>query len=350
MDKQFETLLHLPYSGGERDWLRQRLETLSAKESIILTAVLSGHTPETAAEAVNLLLDIPNHEVYCPVSGYEDLGRRYFAGQFSGLPEGVEMFTDMADLGRLLGRDKPGLFAGECYVIFPQHGLTERYDGHNLDTLESGSPVLVRLASQARPEGVWIALPEDMSQQDGSVSGEIELALRTLEVKRAEECGVLEIRCRVAEVAAVLDFAKIPEQYGNAGELLDDAVNLALMLDEHGQGMEDFERKLAAALEYDNCRTLPEALETGSSIYEYEIVSAGAVRDFAEKALEKNGISPKIRSAMDLEGYGKWLLDERGYRPARGGSVFVRRNSRSAPRPCVHEKIPKKPKKRAPSR
>ena len=79
MSGDFSELLSLPHTDAEQEWLRERLETLSAKERVILRAVLSWEELETAEDAVNLLMLVgnDNYDFYCPVTNYADLGRCY---------------------------------------------------------------------------------------------------------------------------------------------------------------------------------------------------------------------------------------------------------------------------------
>lgn len=79
----------------ERQWLIDRLETLSVKEQTQLAAAIISRgqlkalsekageerelavrkmDPNTAKEAVNLLLALPDYEVICPAGSYEQLG------------------------------------------------------------------------------------------------------------------------------------------------------------------------------------------------------------------------------------------------------------------------------------
>ena len=349
MNKNFEALVHLPHSDSEEKWLRQRLETLSAKESIILTAALSRHVPETAAEAVNLLLALPSHEVYCPVANYEELGRRYLYETNARLPESVQKYTDMEALGRLFAEKTPGLFSNGCYVSWPDRPLSERYDGQNLDALGDRYALMVKLASQTHPEGVWMGLP-DTAYLEGGPPDEIGMALRALEVHNENECRVLETRCNAAQVTAVLDFAKIPAQYDSIEDFLYDANNLSFLLDERGGGIADFEQRLAAALEYEDCQTLADVLEVGQYLGNYAVVPVKDVRDFARKELEKSGISPEIQSAVSLDAYGRELLSERGYTLACGESVFIKCSDQTAEQSVSRKRTPEKSKKAVPAR
>ena len=93
----------------ERQWILDRLETLSVKEQTQLGAAIisrgqltalsekTGQERElavlkmdtnTAKDAVNLLLSLPDYEVICPAGSYEQLGEsylRYEAGRISSL-------------------------------------------------------------------------------------------------------------------------------------------------------------------------------------------------------------------------------------------------------------------------
>lgn len=51
--KDFRYLAELPGTSQEQEWLRDRLETLSEKEGIILKAAVEEKPPSTAADAVN---------------------------------------------------------------------------------------------------------------------------------------------------------------------------------------------------------------------------------------------------------------------------------------------------------
>ena len=51
----FDYLLQLPGEERERDWLRVRLGTLSARENILLTAAALRKPPQNTVDAVNQL-------------------------------------------------------------------------------------------------------------------------------------------------------------------------------------------------------------------------------------------------------------------------------------------------------
>ena len=342
MSGNFSELLSFPHTDAEGKWLRERLETLSVKESAVLTALLSWKEPKTAADAVNLLLNVSRCDVYFPVSGYADLGERYLKEQGVKLPDGVEKFTDMEALGRVCERKSPGQFVGDCYVLRPESVMPEPYSARNPESLGDGWNIRVKLASESCPEGVWIHLP-DYNFVEDELTGEIGIALRRLGAEDIGECRILDAQCDVPGVG------DIPTQYDSVEALLYDANNMGFILDERGQGAPDFREKFAAALEYENCETLADAVSIGAEAGSYEVVKVENLRDFAEKRLEDGGVPPEMRAAVNLEEYAEGRLLDSGFRKSRDGTLFVGRADRLKERE-VPQSTREKRKKTQPTR
>ena len=321
MNGNFSELLSFPHTDAEGKWLRERLETLSVKESAVLTALLSWKEPKTAADAVNLLLNVSRCAVYSPVSNYADLGERYLKEEGVTLPDGVEEFTDMEALGRICEKKFPGQFVGDCYVLRPHRPLYEPYSGRNPEVLDDGWHIRVKLDSEACPEGAWIHFP-DYPFAEEEMTGEIGIALRRLGAEDIGECRVLDAQCDVPGVG------DIPTQYDSVEALLYDANNMGFILEERGQGAPDFREKFAAALEYENCGTLADAVSIGAEAGSYEVVKVENLRDFAEKRLEDGGVPPEMRAAVNLEEYAEGRLLDSGFRKSRDGTLFVGRADR----------------------
>ena len=330
MNNDFNGLLRLPHTNAEQEWLQAKLETLSPKESAVLTALLSWKEPKTAADAVNFLLNVGQCEVYSPVSNYADLGGRYLKEQGVKLPVGSEKFTDMEALGRICQRKSPGQFVGDCYVLRPESVMLEPYSARNPESLSDGWNIRVKLASESCPEGVWIHLP-DYNFVEDELTGEIGIALRRLGAEDIGECRILDAQCDVPGVG------DIPAQYDSVEALLYDANNMGFILDERGQGAPDFREKFAAALEYENCGTLADAVSIGAEAGSYEVVKVENLRDFAEKRLEDGGVPPEMRAAVNLEDYAEGRLLDSGFRKSRDGTLFVGRadplKEREVPQP-----------------
>ena len=321
MNSDFSGLLSLPHTDAERKWLREKLETLSPKESAVLTALLSWKEPKTAADAVNLLLNVSRCDVYFPVSGYADLGERYLKEEGVTLPEGAEEFTDMEALGRICERKFPGQFVGDCYVLHPGQSLWEPYSAQTPESLSYGWNIRIKLASESCPEGVWIHLP-DYNFVEDELTGEIGIALRRLGAEDIGECRILDAQCNVPGVG------DIPAQYDSIEALIYDANNMGFLLEEHFQGAPDFQEKFAAALEYENCATLADAAGIGDDASSYEVVKVENLRSFAEKRLEENGVPPEMHGAVNLDEFGVRLLLDSGFRKSRDGTLFVGRAER----------------------
>lgn len=314
--RDFGHLLALPHTDAERDWLRERLELLSVMESTAFSAALSRTQPESAKDAVNVLLDSHYYELYRPAPDYETLGKFYAQEKGLRIPAEAREYTDYASLGRRFEDERPGLFVGDCYVAFPANPMKERYNGENLDTLDNGWTIRIKLASPRKPDGCWIHLPDPHVIDDAIPPGEIYFALRELGVETAEECTILDAWCNVPGVG------DIAAQYDRAEVLLEDANNLGIVLDERCNWLPDYESLYAAALSLD-CQSLSDALEISQNLDFYETIEAVDAAEIARQKLDQNRVPEEVRKAIDLEGYGKQLLADQGYR--RAGDVYVRR-------------------------
>ena len=67
-------MARLPGEEREQTWIRERLETLSVREGIILAAAAQRTEPETSVEAINCLQSLDWYEVRVGVGSYEALG------------------------------------------------------------------------------------------------------------------------------------------------------------------------------------------------------------------------------------------------------------------------------------
>ena len=342
MNGNFSELLSFPHTDAEGKWLRERLETLSVKESAVLTALLSWKEPKTAADAVNLLLNVSRCAVYSPVSNYADLGERYLKEEGVTLPDGVEEFTDMEALGRICEKKFPGQFVGDCYVLRPHRPLYEPYSGRNPEVLDDGWHIRVKLDSEACPEGAWIHFP-DYPFAEEEMTGEIGIALRRLGIADGGDCCILEAQCDVPGVG------DIPAQYDSVEDLLFDANNMGFLLEERCQGAPDFQEKFAAALEYENCATLADAVSIGDDASSYDIVKVENLRRFAKEELRDRGVPSEMHDAISLEAYEEQSLLDRGYRKIRDGTLFVGRPDQSTERD-IRQSTPEKQKKTQPAR
>src|SRR5699024_10686420 len=122
--------------------------------------------PNTARDAVNLLLALPDYEVICPAGSYEQLGEyylRYEAGQPDLIP-----YANLEQNGWNYEYSHLGIFVWVCFVVLPRQEPTQFYDGSNLDRLpDTDWSLRLNLASPAVPEGVWLCLPDSTIDEKG---------------------------------------------------------------------------------------------------------------------------------------------------------------------------------------
>ncbi|MPM14300.1 hypothetical protein SDC9_60662 [bioreactor metagenome] len=316
--KTFEALNRLPSTPQEMMWLRERMETLSVKESLILSAALMGKPACDARDVINIFQTMSDYEVCYPAGSYEALGRfclRYDAQ----LPQELGDYIDLEQLGKNYEDEHPGAFIGNCYVEYSYQGPATRYDGTNLAAcVDDGWSVKVKLASERCPDGVWLRLPDYEDANDGRPD-EMRITLDELDVKGVDECTLLEARCILPEVG------DLTEQYDRASDLVYDGQNLGFVLDERGQGMQNFMELYAGALEYEDCRTLAEALDIAESLNRYEIIPDVSLREYAEQELKKQGVAlpESVAASFHYEEYAAALLERRGFLLTRDESAYV---------------------------
>lgn len=254
-----ETILCLPGTAEEKQWLAEHLEVLSVRERTILSAAMAREPPQDMAGAVNCLLSLDEYEVRGHVGSYTALGEFSLFEQC--VPQDQQAYFDLTALGYAYEDQHPGLFIGNCYVEYPASQSVMLYDGGELPEAEGWS-VRLKLASEAVPAGVWVKLP-DYNEVNNDGPGEIRLALDELRVKTIQECTLLDARCVLPCVQ------NLAGQYDNLADLVYDGQELGILLDKRGQGSPDFLERFSAALELESCRRLYDALNIASSLNGY---------------------------------------------------------------------------------
>ena len=146
-------LLQLPGRPEEQDWLRERLEVLTAREGIALDAAIQRHPAQDSTEVVSLLASLDEYEVLGGIQSYEDLCL-YYLEETNARLLALRDYIDLDKLGRQYEAQHPGRFAGGCYVVYPRKGVTGFYDGVNLPGPDYSWSLRLKLASSAVPEGV----------------------------------------------------------------------------------------------------------------------------------------------------------------------------------------------------
>lgn len=323
MRSDYAMFFEFPRTPTENDWLKERLETLTVKESIILDAAIQYAPPENVEDAINLLASLPNYGVCYPASCSEDLGRFYLDEAELHLSELVLAHTDMEALGCAFEDGHPGTFVRDCYVIFPTEPVQRLYNGTNLASIKDDDwSVKVKIGTSDNPEGVWLRLP-DYGEIGSGPRDEINIALRELGGRSFDECTILDAKCILPEAGNLMD------QYDDLAELLYDGNNLGFFLHERCQGMQGFEKKFAAATEYMGCKTLDDVLLCAEKMGELSFVTSDRLSDYAKSELKKAGAPESLIAGglFDLEGFAKDSLERNGYSTSSSGDVYVKMRS-----------------------
>jgi hypothetical protein len=89
--------------------------------------------------------------------------------------------------------------------------------------------------------------------------------------------------------------------------------------------MQNFMELYAGALEYEDCRTLAEALDIAEGLNRYEIIPDVSLREYAEQELKKQGVAlpESIAASFHYEEYAAALLERRGFLLTRDESAYV---------------------------
>ena len=271
-------LLQLPGRPEEQAWLQERLEVLTVREGIALDAAIQRHPAQDSTEAVCLLASLDEYEVLGGIQSYEDLGL-YYLEETSARLLALRDYIDLDKLGRQYEAQHPGLFVGGCYVVYPEREQPEVYDGVTLPEPDYSWSLRLKLASQAVPEGVWLALP-DYNDVTDARPGEIRLALDALGVQTIRKCTLLEARCSLPGITGLEDAYR-----GRLEDLIYDGQNLGFILQEQNQGQKGFLQAYLWILEYEHCATLPAALDLAQNLNRYQVVRADQLQDMARMDL-----------------------------------------------------------------
>ena len=327
MSGHFNYMTALTGTPAEQDWLRERLETLSEWERLVLEADTLAHPPATAADAINRLLSLGEGAVYLASGGYEELGKLDLRASEENFPEEALEYVDFYTLGKYFEDEHPGCFVGDCYAACPPEAKTPPYQGRDSPLPKDNDwAVKLKLASPAVPEGVWLRLP-DYSGMEGQniASGEIAVVRNVLRVKSLDECTLLETQSVLPEIGA------IHNQYKSIETLVRDCNNLGVILDEQGQGEVHWMDRFLAALEYEGCHTLPFALDISQNLDCYEWLSVDGLEDFAASHLRSCGVSDELiqSGCINLTSYAEDLLETSGYMLTADESAYVIRNNRA---------------------
>ena len=313
-----ETILCLPGAAEEKQWLAEHLEVLSVRERTILSAAMAREPPQDMAGAVNCLLSLDEYEVRGHVGSYTALGEFSLFEQC--VPQDQQAYFDLTALGYAYEDQHPGLFIGNCYVEYPASQSVMLYDGGELPEAEGWS-VRLKLASEAVPAGVWVKLP-DYNEVNNDGPGEIRLALDELRVKTIQDCRLLDVRCILPCIQ------NLTGQYDNLADLIYDGTNLGILLDERGQGSPDFPERFAAALEFESCCRLNDAVNIAGDLGSYDVISRDRFLDKVAEELSKQEWAKggdAVKGCFDYAAYAAALAEQQGYQTTEDGLNYIRK-------------------------
>lgn len=322
MREEFRYMAELPSTPPEQAWVRERLETLSVREGVVLTAAARRLPFESAADAINCLQSLDEYEVWPNTGSYEALGLAFLRSK-TRMPENAFPFVDLAKTGRYYEEKNHGVFIGNCYIEYPKQNPQPVYRSRDAPLPEDNDwSVKLKLASPSVPDGVWLRLPG----HDGKIieeSDEVMLALNELRVSSLENCILLEAKCILPEIGDLI------RQYDSAAELVRDGDHLGIVLDEQGQGNPQWIEKFTAAMEYEDCRTLKLALDISQNLHCYDWVPYNDLKESAAGLLLDAGLSEELicSSGIDLTSYKSWLLENEGFLLSANNSGYICRNS-----------------------
>ena len=317
----FDYLLQLPGEEREREWIRARLETLTARENILLTAATQKQSPQNTVEAINQIESLVLYWAACNTGSLEQLGE-YYMKECCKMPEAALPFTDLTKVGSYFADRNPGQFIGDFYVTDPEFTSKPAYHGPSDPLPDDGVwGFKLKLASPAVPEGVWMRLP-GMDCAGNIVFIEEDVTKHVLQVQDWDECSLLDAQCILPGISA----QDLMERYGSTAELVEDSFSLsrALLYEWTSPSA-----RYTAALELENCHDLKLALDIFHNLDCYDWVPLAEQKTLAQKALTDARIPEELiaSGAIDLDRYGAQMLKEQGYTLAADESGYITRNS-----------------------
>ena len=310
----------------EQRWVDERMSHLSAYEHLQLSAAVMQRDASTLPEMINCLLTRENYRVIPNAGRYTELGR-HFAEKELHFPADALEYVDMYALGQAYEDRHPGVFlGGDYYAVYPKGGHQSPYTNHPQDLpQDNGWSVRLKLASKQDPDGVWVRLPdESMVCDDDTGPGEVYFALQELLADDLSECKLLEAECILPSVGDLIS------QYDDIEELIQDGNDLGVVLEEQGQGMPDFMPKFLAALDFEDCQSLKQALDISQNLACYDFVKDADVAGYAKQELKSKGVeeldAPDVDHCIDYKSCGAEFLAMKGYVLTGDESGYVRRN------------------------
>lgn len=308
----------------ERDWVNSRAGQMSEREKILFNGAMLLTHPQTAAEVIDLALQLGKFEALYPAGNRRALGlfvAKYLQdeyGEFAHLPK--------RDVGAIYQKGHSGVFVtdscgGQGAYVTQEYPIQPLYDGTNLAELTRDDyAVRIRLSSPDCPDGVWVRMPDNM-EINGGYPDELAIALDSIDAVSLEECTVQEISCNLPGLESLLS------QYEDTEKLFRDCTNMGYILEERWQGQAHAMDHFLAALELEGCDRLDWAIDISQNLHCYDFLPPGAsaVTEYGRQHAEQNRLATP--EGFGFEDYGRQELARDGMQATEHG--YIRRNDQS---------------------
>ena len=117
-------------------------------------------------------------------------------------------------------------------------------------------------------------------------------------------------------------------QYSDPADLIYDGQNLGFLLNERGQGSPDFLERFAAALEFESCRRLSDAVNIADGLSGYDIISRDKFLDNVTEELSKQAWAKggdAVKGCFDYAAYAAALAEQQGYQATDDECYYIRK-------------------------
>lgn len=304
----------------ETAFLEKRMEKLSVWESGVLDGAAKMVSIQTAADLINLTEQLDSFDFLPGVTDDAALGGQIALYKLHE-PEPMLPFLKLGEIGRDYRIKNDGVFTERGYVE-EKVPFRTFYTGENLGGMGENWSVRLKLASESRPDGVWMKLP-DYPAVEGE-TGEQQVTMDALGIGEWEQAALLEAECALPGITV------FEEQYDTLEHLIWVANNLGCALGEQGQGTPHFMERFLSALELEGCTRMDEALDISQNLDCYDFVPAQPLWESygRELAVERGAIEPggPLEQYFDFAAYAKAEIGELGLTPCEHG--YAARNGR----------------------
>jgi len=314
--------------------LEKHLNELSAKEEILFAGALQLDPPETMADVINLLCQLDHYELLYPAGNDHELGL-YIAQYLENAGPLALEYLNAERLGRYfregelheswyLNYSLPSMARNEengwnSRRVYVNGGLViesmpiarNRYcEVSALKQRVGEYSVKLLLSSDARPEGVWLKLP-DYELVNGGRPDEVKVAMDRLQVSHVKECKILKASCVLPDIIDLIsDYSGLESPLE---ELIVDGSNLGYVLAEQGQGMPNFMEHFQAAIKYEDCTTLKLALDISQNLSCYDfLLKSVSAEDYGMKLVKRQGairLDTLTAEYFDYTRYGQEAIE-----------------------------------------